>query len=137
MSAVDSVFSRIVSGALPCYKVFETTHALAFLDINSLATGHTLVIPKRAVETLDQLSADECAELGRAVHEAARRMLKATGASAYNVLQNNGRDAGQEVPYVHFHIIPRTAGDKLGYRWAPQKRSSEELAELAAKMQIA
>jgi histidine triad (HIT) family protein len=133
-AASESIFAKIVSGAIPCHKVYESAHALAFLDINPLARGHTLVIPKRAVETLDELSPDEAAELGRAVCIVASRVRRVTRAAGYNILQNNGRVAGQEVPYVHFHIIPRATGDGLGFRWNPQKSDPAALAALAAEL---
>lgn len=135
--SVDSVFTRIIRGELPAHRVYETPHVLAFLDINPLAVGHTLVVPRRQVERLEQLEPDEAAELGRALVEVARRMLAATGAAGYNVLQNNDRIAGQEVPHVHFHLIPRSMGDGLGYRWVPKRATPESLAELAARMSVA
>ncbi len=135
--AVGSIFAKIVAGQVPCHRVFENGHVLAFLDINPLAIGHTLVIPKRAAERLEQLSPDEAAEIGRVLPEIAARILRVTGAAGYNILQNNGAAAGQEVPYVHFHIIPRMAGDGLGYRWRPTKPTPEELAALAARLQQA
>lgn len=109
---------------------------LAFLDINPLSVGHTLVVPKEPAATMDELSDDSAAALGRALPRICRAVCKATGATAYNILQNNGADAGQEVGHVHVHIIPRApqsddhAGRGLGIRWQPVARSSEELAEL-------
>ncbi len=133
-AASESIFAKIVAGQIPCHRVFESAAALAFLDINPLAEGHTLVIPKRAVERFDELTADEAADLGRAVREAATRVMRATGAPGYNLLQNNGSVAGQEVPYVHFHIIPRRPADGLGFRWLAQKSSPDALAALAKRM---
>lgn len=130
----DSIFTRIIKGEIPCHRVLENEHVIAFLDINPLAEGHTLVVPKRQAERLEQLSPAEAAEVGRVLGEVARRVLSATGAPAYNVLQNNGAAAGQEVPHVHFHIIPRSAGDGLGYRWNPKKVSQEALKALAERM---
>ncbi len=129
------IFDRIIVGDIPCQRVFENEHVLAFLDINPLAEGHTLVIPKRCVARLDQLAADEAAELGRQVADLARRVMAVTGAAGFNVLQNNGEVAGQVVPHVHFHIIPRHAGDGLGYRWKPQKADPAALAALAERIQ--
>lgn len=129
----DSIFAKIVAGQIPCHRVFESPHALAFLDINPLADGHTLVVPKRAVQYLHALSGDEAAELGRAVAIVAGMVQRVTGCAGYNVLQNNGSVAGQEVPFLHFHIIPRSPGDGLGFRWAPQKRSPEQLAAYARR----
>ena len=133
-AGAGSIFARIVAGEIPCQRVFENEHVLAFLDINPLTEGHTLVLPKRTVARLADLTSEEAAELGRQVVAIASKVLSATGAEALNILLNDGRVAGQEVPHVHFHIIPRRADDGLGYRWRPQKRSAEELAALAARI---
>lgn len=130
-----SIFAKLIDGTIPCQKVFENDTVFAFLDINPLAEGHTLVVPKRTVERLEELTPDEAAELGRQVSVLAGRVMAVTGAAGCNVLQNNGSVAGQEVPHVHFHIIPRNAGDGLGYRWKPQKGDLERLAALAARIQ--
>ncbi len=132
-----SIFSRIIAGEIPAHRVFESEHALAFLDINPLAEGHALVVPKREVERLEQLASGEAAGLMEAVVAVARKVLAATGAPAYNVLQNNGRESGQDVPHVHIHIIPRKSGDGLGYRWLPKSAPPEQLAALAARIRQA
>ncbi len=129
-----SIFARIAAGEIPCQRVFENELILAFLDINPLADGHTLVIPKRPVERLDELTDAEAAEIGRRLGELGRRITAAVGAEGYNVLQNNGKVAGQDVPHVHFHIIPRRTGDGLGFRWKPQQRTAEQLAEVARRI---
>ncbi len=136
-AAQDSIFAKLVAGEIPCQRVFENDHVLAFLDINPLSEGHTLVIPKRPVERLEDLPPDEAAELGRQVAAVARKVIGVIGAPGYNVLQNNGTVAGQEVPYVHFHIIPRREGDGLGYRWRPQKAAPDALAALARRIAAA
>ncbi len=134
---MPSIFSRIVAGEIPCQKVFENDLVFAFLDINPLSVGHTLLVPKREVERVEDLTPDEAAELGRQLSVLTRKVLKATGAPACNVLQNNGPIAGQEVPHVHYHIIPRREGDGLGYRWKPQKGVPAELEALAEKIRSA
>src|SRR5438876_8348504 len=103
---VDTIFSKIIRGEVPCFRVYEDEKVLAFLDINPLSRGHTLVIPKEPAETIDQLSDDSAAAIGRVLPRLARAVLAATGATAYNVLQNNGPAAHQAVMHVHFHIIP-------------------------------
>ena len=113
----DTVFGKILRGELPCHRVYEDAQVLAFLDVNPLAPGHTLVIPKEAVATLDQLSDDSAAAIGRVLPRIARAILRATGAGAFNVLQNNGADAHQAVFHVHFHIIPKPDGRGLGIHW--------------------
>jgi histidine triad (HIT) family protein len=103
----DTIFSRIIRGEIPCHKVYEDDRVLAFLDIGPLSEGHTLVIPKEEAATVDQLSDDSAAAIGRLLPRLCRAVMRATGATAYNILQNNGAAAHQEVMHVHFHIIPR------------------------------
>jgi len=130
----DSIFTKIIKGEIPCHKVFENEHVLAFLDITPLSVGHTLVVPKRLVERFEDLPTDEAAELARQLGPLARRIVAAVGAEGYNILLNTGKVAGQEVPHVHFHIIPRHAGDGLGYRWKAAPAEQDALAELAKKV---
>src|SRR5688572_21162813 len=101
----ETVFSKILRGEIPCNKVYEDDHVLAFLDIMPLSTGHTLVIPKEPAATLDQLSDDAAAAIGRVLPRLCRAVMAATGATDYNILQNNGAPAHQAVFHVHFHII--------------------------------
>jgi histidine triad (HIT) family protein len=111
------IFCRIARGEIPSMKVFEDDVALAFLDISPLAEGHLLIIPKAHRERLEDMTSEEVVAITRHLPGMARAVLAATGATAYNVLQNNGRAAQQSVSHVHFHIIPRREGDSLGYRW--------------------
>ena len=128
---MSTIFDAILDGELPCHRVFENEHVLAFLDIGPLSHGHTLVIPKERRAQLHELSDDASAEIGRALPRIARAVMSATGATAYNVLQNNGSEAHQAVFHVHFHIIPRFPdGSGLGLNWAPSNISGGE--ELAA-----
>ena len=135
-----SIFAKIIAGEIPCHKVYEDDHVLAFLDVNPISEGHTLVIPKEPAETLDRLSDPSAEALGRALPRICRAVMRATGATAYNVLQNNGTDAHQVVMHVHFHIIPRfvdrDTGDGLGLVWKSQSLENargEALAETISK----
>jgi histidine triad (HIT) family protein len=133
----ETVFSKILRGEIPCHRVHEDAAVLAFLDVNPLSIGHTLVIPKEPVETLDQLSDDAAAAIGRVLPRLARAILAATGARAFNVLQNNGAQAHQAVMHVHFHIIPKwDDGSGLGVGWNASKLvDGGELAKaIAAKL---
>ena len=117
---MTTIFDKILAGEIPCHRVFENEHVLAFLDISPLSEGHTLVIPKEAKAQLHELSDESAAEVGRALPRVARAVLRATGATAYNILQNNGAEAHQAVFHVHFHIIPKGAdGAGLGIGWHP------------------
>jgi histidine triad (HIT) family protein len=130
----DCVFCKIIAGDIPCHRVFENDHMLAFLDIAPLSQGHTVVIPKRHSERLEQLDPEVVAAIGRQLGLLGRRVVSATAAEGYNVLQNNGRVAGQVVPHVHFHIIPRRSDDGLGYRWNAKSAAQDELAALARRI---
>ena len=131
----DTIFQRILSGEIPSHKVYEDKHVFAFLDISPLSPGHTLVIPREPAETLDQLSDEVAGALGRVLPRLCRAVMKVTGATEYNVLQNNGRGAHQAVLHVHFHIIPKLPdGRGLGVGWTPRTLSPEEGAELARRI---
>jgi histidine triad (HIT) family protein len=127
----DSIFTRIIRGEIPCHKVHEDAHVFAFLDISPLSRGHTLVIPKEPAATLDQLSDESAAAVGRVLPRLCRAVMKATGATAYNVLQNNGSEANQAVFHVHFHIIPKIGPAGLGIGWNAGKLDAAAGAELA------
>ncbi len=116
----NTIFGKILRGEIPCHKVYEDDLVLAFLDVGPLSRGHTLVIPREAAETLDALSDESAAAIGRVLPRLCRAVKKVTGCADYNVLQNNGSLAHQAVFHVHFHIIPRPdTGQGLGVRWQP------------------
>ena len=128
-----TIFDKIIAGEIPCWKVYEDEHVLAFLDIGPLSDGHTLVIPKERKAQLHQLSDESAAAIGRVLPRLCRAVARATGASAYNVLQNNGTEAHQVVMHVHFHIIPKS-GEGLGIRWPARTLSAETARELQEKI---
>ncbi|HRP64205.1 MAG TPA: HIT family protein [Phycisphaerales bacterium] len=132
-----TIFSKILSGEIPCHRVYEDEHVLAFLDIGPLSRGHTLVIPKETRERLDQLSDESAAAIGRVLPRLCRAVMQATGATAYNVLQNNGEAAHQAVKHVHFHIIPKIGSAGLGIGWNAGKLSNDDAAKLLAAMRDA
>jgi histidine triad (HIT) family protein len=126
----DTIFGKIIRGEMPCHRVYEDDQVLAFLDVNPISRGHTLVIPKEPAETLDALSDDAAAAIGRVLPRLSRAVLAATGAPAFNVLQNNKPLAHQAVFHVHFHIIPKYEdGTGLGIDWDAKK--IEGAADLA------
>jgi histidine triad (HIT) family protein len=128
----ETIFSKIIAGDIPCHKVHEDDLVLAFLDINPLSKGHTLVIPKEPAETLDQLSDESAAAIGRLLPRLCRALMAVTGAEAYNVLQNNGPSAHQAVFHVHFHIIPKyDDGAGLGIGWKAGTLGGDEGSALA------
>jgi histidine triad (HIT) family protein len=131
----ETIFTKILRGEVPCHKVYEDDRVFAFLDIGPLSSGHTLVIPKEPAETLDLLSDDSAAAIGRVLPRIARAVLRATGATSYNVIQNNGRPAHQFVMHVHFHIIPKCEdGSGLEMAWNAGSLDGATGAALAKKI---
>ena len=131
----ETVFDRILRGEVPCFKVYEDEHVLAFLDIGPLSEGHTLVIPKEPAVTLDKLSEDSAAAIGRLLPRLCRAVMRATGCASYNILQNNGTAAHQAVAYVHFHIIPKPNGKEgLGISWNARPLEKTGAADLARRI---
>jgi histidine triad (HIT) family protein len=118
MTAEPTIFGRILDGEIPCHRVYEDEHVLAFLDVGPLSLGHVLVIPKERVAFLHELSDDAGAAIGRVLPRITRAVMDVTGCADYNVLQNNGAGANQAVFHVHFHIIPKHSdGSGLGIEW--------------------
>ena len=109
----QNVFAKILRGEIPCQKVYENQHALAFRDIHPLAPVHVLVIPKGPYVTLDELtdrgSPQELADFLKAIGEVAK--LSGATAGGYRFLANNGEAANQEVQHLHVHVF---AGRPLG-----------------------
>lgn len=129
----DTIFGKILRGEIPCHRVYEDDLVLAFLDVGPLSKGHTLVIPKEPAVTLDQLGDESAAAIGRVLPRLCRAVMKATGTSAYNILQNNGEAAHQAVNHVHFHIIPKPTDDEgLGVGW-PARRLDQASAPALAQ----
>ncbi len=132
----DSIFSKIIRGEIPAHRVYEDDAVIAIMDINPLALGHVLVVPKEPAETMADLSDDAAAALGRALPRIVRAVKKATGVSACNILQNNGSAAGQEVMHVHAHVIPKpdapdeAGGIGLNKDWSPVKPDADKIASL-------
>jgi histidine triad (HIT) family protein len=132
-----TIFDRILDGEIPCHRVYEDDHVLAFLDIGPVSEGHTLVIPRQRVAQLHELSDDAAAALGRVLPRLCRAVMQATGATAYNVLQNNGSAAHQAVNHVHFHIIGRFADAGLDLGWKAGRLDDKQAQEVAGKIREA
>jgi histidine triad (HIT) family protein len=129
-----TIFDRILDGEIPCHRVYEDEHVLAFLDIGPLSDGHTLVIPKERKAYLHELSDEAAAAIGRVLPRLCRAVMKATGAAHYNILQNNGGTAHQVVMHVHFHIIPRFPEAGLGIVWKASKLADADASHLKKRI---
>lgn len=113
----NCIFCKIVAGQLPCEKIYEDDHIFSFMDINPIAKGHTLVIPKAHYEFAHQCPPQVMSALAAKLGYLAEAVRSACNAEAYNLLCNNGKAAGQVVGHVHFHIIPRNTDDGVFNRW--------------------
>ena len=129
------MFCRIVAGELPCTRVYEDADTLAFMDIGPIVKGHTLVIPKAHHDPLTATPPAVLQKLILVVQRVAQAQCGGLAAEGVNVTQANGRVAGQVVPHIHFHVIPRFASDRHHWNWAAKSYdSAEEMAGFAARI---
>jgi histidine triad (HIT) family protein len=120
----DCIFCRIVRGELPCTKLYEDEAVLAFMDIGPIVKGHVLVIPKTHVDPLTALPPELLGPIMLVVQKIAAAQMAGLHADGVNLHQSNGACAGQVVPHVHFHVIPRFANDGHRWNWSPQQYDS-------------
>ena len=133
MEEENCVFCKIVKGEVPAYKVYEDEFVLAFLDINPINDGHTLVIPKKHHEDFLHLDEKEIAELMHAVQKVAKAVKKATNADGINIGMNIGKAAGQIIFHAHVHVIPRFEND--GYKhWERKHKDKPNFEEIAKRI---
>lgn len=129
----QNIFAKILRGEIPCIPVYEDQQTLAFMDIMPQAEGHTLVIPKEPAETIFDLSPAAAQALIASTQKVARAVRTAMEAPGILLAQVNGAAAGQTVPHVHFHIIPRRGGEPLGLH-ATKMEDVEKLKGFAARI---
>ena len=130
---METIFTEIMQGKRPGFIIFEDDNHIAILDKYPIDVGHSLVIPKTPYEKVTDMPKDEVAQLFSLVPEIANAIMKSTGAVAFSIAQNNGREAKQIVPHVHVHIIPRYA-DKATMWTKRGMPSDEELSMLQEKI---
>ena len=131
----NCVFCAIVEGEIPSFKVYEDDVVLAYLDINPVSKGHTLVIPKAHTTGLLDTPDETLAAVISRVKKVAAHIKEILGCGGFNIVQNNGETAGQTVHHVHFHIVPRYDGDDpLVFKGAAADMAA--LAELAKSLKF-
>jgi len=137
--AEDCIFCAIVDGGIPGRIVAEHEGTVAFLDANPLAPGHTLVVPRDHYERLNDAPEDVAAAVFRTMHDLVPAIEAAVDAPATTVAFNNGAAAGQEVPHVHGHVVPRFEDDGggpiHGIFGARPDLSEDELDDIAARIE--
>ena len=131
----DCIFCKIVAGEMPASKVYEDDSVLAFMDIGPIVEGHTLVIPKQHCDPITDVPPDLLSKVILVAKKIAAAQLKGLGADGVNLHQCNGAASGQEVPHLHFHVIPRYHNDGHHWNWNPKSYSdSAEMDRLAEKI---
>ena len=129
------MFCGIVEGRIPAQKVYEDEHVVAFMDIGPVVKGHVLVVPKRHYDPITGTPDEVLSRLIRVVRIVADAQMKGLKADGINVTQANGRVAGQVVPHIHFHVIPRFEDDRHSWNWkAGSYENREEMAGYAEKI---
>ena len=134
MSVQECIFCKIIAGQIPCTKLYENEHVLAFLDIGPVSEGHTLIVPKKHTSHVDQTDPLTMAEIAKVIPMLAGSVKEAMGADGYNVLCNNGSSAGQVVEHVHVHIIPRKTDDGVFRQWPSFQYPAGKADEIAEKI---
>ena len=134
-----TLFTKIIRGDIPSSMVAEGIEWYAFLDINPHRPGHTLVVPKEQAQRISELSVDSRRALMDGIVEVQRRLSIEFETTDFSVNLNDGPLAGQEVPHVHFHVIPRVVEGTQRPLWKPSVDSTEPdfamLSELAERLQ--
>lgn len=130
----DCIFCKLAKNEAPSKKVYEDNDVLAFLDINPASKGHTVVITKKHFENIYDVNENELNKMLGVVKALASRMKNQLKAEGVNVLQNNGRYAGQLVSHIHFHVIPRYENDNIFMKFPRMQVSEEEMKDVQNKL---
>lgn len=131
----DCIFCKIIKGDLPSSKVYEDDDILAILDINPTKPGHTLVFPKVHTQNIEETSEKTLAKIMAVVKKVGKSIKENLPADSYNVSENNDKAAGQLIPHIHFHVVPRHKDDGLRL-WPQRPYPDGKAAEVLNKIKI-
>jgi len=130
-----NIFEKIINREIPASIIYEDEDTLAFMDIGPVIKGHTLVIPKTCYDSITETPPEVLSKLMLVCKRIAAAQIKGLGADGVNIIQNNGQSAGQVVPHIHFHVIPRFKDDGHHWNWDAKKYDSPaEMQKIAAKI---
>lgn len=132
----DCIFCKIINKEIPSQKIYEDNEIVAFLDIQPVKPGHTLVIPKKHYDTFENTPVEVITNLFSIVHKLATQIKNVVKADGFNLSLNNGRAADQIIDHTHVHIIPRYYDDGLK-TWDKMSYQANEMSELAEKLRQA
>lgn len=129
------IFCKIIQGEIPCERIYEDSDVLAFMDIGPIIKGHALVVPKEHWDPITEVPSGLLGRVMDAVQRVAAAQMTALHADGVNIHQANGAAAGQVIPHVHFHVIPRFNDDGHRWNWTPGAYASPaEMKEIAARL---
>ena len=111
------IFCKIVAGQIPCFKLLEDANTIGFMDINPVNSGHALSVAKGHWPTVDVIPAEVLADVAKSAQRIAKAVVKELKPIGVNLLQANGEGAGQSVPHLHIHVMPRAKGDDVNLNW--------------------
>ena len=130
----ETVFSKIIRREVPSEIIYEDDLTIAFLDtVGPVAKGHTLVIPKKIFNNIFDIDDETLDQIWATIRKIAPVVRAAVEATGVNINSNHGADAGQVIPHIHFHIVPRFEGDGLEF-WPEIQTTSEEISAIAEKI---
>ena len=131
----ETIFSKIISGEIPSFKIYENDYVYAFLDISQVTKGHTLLVPKKVSANILETDEETMKHIGVALPKVANAIKAAFNPDGLNIIQNNREFADQSVFHLHFHLIPRYENDidGFGYKW----ETHEDTINDDAKKEIA
>lgn len=129
--AEDCIFCKIVQGEIPSTKLYEDQKCLAILDVNPISPGHTLILSKEHYNTFLDTPPDVLMAIIQAGHQIIKAILTGMKTEGYNLIINNNRCAGQVIPHLHLHIIPRHSNDGIRFHRNPKSYPEGEMAKVA------
>jgi histidine triad (HIT) family protein len=131
------IFCKIVAGQIPCFKLFEDAETIAFMDINPVNPGHALAVAKGHWPTVDVIPPDVLAAVAKTAQRIAKAVKTELKPVGINLLQANGAGAGQSVPHLHIHVMPRRSGDGLVLNWEPRPGDKAEIEAICKRLKAA
>ncbi|MBX9942482.1 MAG: HIT family protein [Reyranella sp.] len=133
----DCIFCKIVAGQIPCLKLLEDADTIAFMDINPVNPGHALAVAKGHWPTVDVIPAEVLAAVARTAQRVARAVVAELKPHGVNLLQANGAGAGQSVPHLHIHIMPRRPNDAVALNWDYKPGDRAEIEAIYRRLKAA
>jgi histidine triad (HIT) family protein len=131
------IFCKIVAGQIPCFKLTEDANTIAFMDINPVNPGHALAVAKGHWPTVDVIPPEVLAEVAQTAQKVAKAAFTVLAPHGVNLLQANGEGAGQSVPHLHIHIMPRVKGDDVNLNWQPKPGDMAAIKAVYEKLKAA